>query len=124
MVATSATKAAPSLSQELPATYQQCLTRAGAVDPTMKECGANELARQDKGLNAAYKALITGLSPNLIIDVKRAQRTWLLFRAAQCSFAYDREAPGSLATILLQQCELRLTARRIQELQDMVSAQP
>jgi uncharacterized protein YecT (DUF1311 family) len=56
-------------------------------------CYTAELQRQDKILNAEYKALQERLSPELKDPLTKAQRAWLAFRDTWCR--YEAELPNA-----------------------------
>ena len=100
------------------AVYQKCLDDSGGVDPVMKLCGKDEIARQDKLLNAVYARLRAKLAPALKNDLLTAKRAFLAYREAQCRFAYNQKSPGTMAGLLYQSCVLELTATRIKDLRE------
>ena len=100
------------------AVYQKCLDESGGVDPVMKLCGKDEIARQDKLLNAVYARVRAKLAPALKRDLLTAERAFLAYREAQCRFAYNQKSPGSMAGLLYQSCVLDLTAARIKDLRE------
>ena len=100
------------------AVYQKCLDESGGVDPVMKLCGKDEIARQDKILNADYARLRAKLTPELKSDLQKAERAFLAYREAQCRFAYNQKSPGTMAGLLYQSCVLDLTAARIKALRE------
>ena len=105
------------------AVYQKCLDSSGGVDPVMKLCGKDEIARQDKILNADYAKLRAKLTPALQGDLLTAERAFLAYREAQCRFAYDRKSPGTMAGLLYQSCVLELTAARIKQLREALTSE-
>ncbi len=125
VLATAACLAAACGAQAAPArpdVYQSCLDNSGGVDPVMKQCGADEIGRQEKVLNAAYGRVRARLTPPLSTDLVTAQRAWLTFRDAQCRFEYDRKQPGTMGGLLYQSCVLDRTALRIRDLRAMLKA--
>ena len=100
------------------AVYQKCLDESGGVDPVMKLCGKDEIARQDRILNTIYRQLRAKLAANLNNDLQKAERAFLAYREAQCRFAYDQKSPGTMAGLLYQSCVLDLTAARIKDLRE------
>jgi len=98
------------------AAYAQCMQEAGGIDTAIKDCGSAEIDRQDRELNASYAALKSTLAPGLRTDLIKAQRAWLAFRDAECTFDYSRELPGSLAGLVYQSCKIRMTMARAGDL--------
>lgn len=103
------------------AVYQKCLDQSGGVDPVMKLCGKDEIARQDRILNTAYRQLRAKLAANLNDDLQKAERAFLAYREAQCRFAYNQKSPGTMAGLLYQSCVLDLTAARIKDLREAMA---
>ena len=68
--------------------YAACLDKSGGVTSAMQACIADERERQDKRLNAAYKALIGAVSEERKTELRSVQRKWIAFRDANCAF-YD-----------------------------------
>lgn len=99
----------------LSAKYAACMDKAAGVTLGMVECMVAELGRQDKRLNTAYQALMADLEPQRKKQLQSAQRLWLQYRDANCSFYHDPEG-GSLARVAANGCMLQMTARRAQEL--------
>ncbi len=110
--------AAPVAAKPAASVYQACLDNSGGVDPVMKRCGAGEIARQDKMLDAAYRKLRRALTPKLKASLDKGERAFLAYRAAQCGFAYDQGSPGTIAGLLYQSCVIDLTAGRIKTLRE------
>ncbi len=115
-----AASALPALAQDatLSPQHAACMDKAGGVTLSMVECMVSELGRQDKRLNTAYNALMVELAPPRKKQLQAAQRLWLQYRDANCSFYYDPDG-GSLARVAAQSCQLQMTAQRAQELVDL-----
>ncbi|MCD2513394.1 lysozyme inhibitor LprI family protein [Comamonas endophytica] len=107
----------PALAQdsEMSAQYTACMDKAGGVTLSMVECIVAEHGRQDKRLNTVYTALMAALEPPRKKQLQAAQRLWLQYREANCSFYMDPEG-GSLARVAANSCQLQMTAQRAQEL--------
>ncbi|MGB9208795.1 MAG: lysozyme inhibitor LprI family protein, partial [Pseudolabrys sp.] len=56
--------------------YATCLDKSGGVTSAMQACIADEFERQDKRLNAAYKALIGTVSEKRKTELRDVQRKW------------------------------------------------
>lgn len=112
--------ALPTLAQDtaLSPQHAACMDKAGGVTLAMVECMVSELGRQDKRLNTAYGALMVELAPERKKQLQSAQRLWLQYRDANCSFYFDPDG-GSLARVAAQGCQLQMTAQRAQELTDL-----
>jgi len=57
-----------------------CMEKSGGVTAAMQDCIGEELARQDKRLNAVYKVLLDKVAPKRKTQLRDAQRKWLAFR--------------------------------------------
>ncbi|MCZ7171404.1 DUF1311 domain-containing protein, partial [Salmonella enterica] len=75
----------PELSQR----YTSCMERADGVTIDMHACIAAEHERQDGRLNRAYKQLTSQLTPARKAQLVTAQRLWVQYREADCSFYAD-----------------------------------
>ncbi|WP_347484466.1 lysozyme inhibitor LprI family protein [Vandammella animalimorsus] len=98
--------------------YGRCLERADAVNAEIIDCMAKELAVQDGRLNTHYQALRAQLSAPRKAQLKHAQRLWLQYRDAHCEFLFDPNG-GTITRLLANDCTLRETALRAQELQGL-----
>lgn len=98
--------------------YAACLNNAGGVTTVMEECIQRELEIQDRRLNTAYQALMKSLSEKRRAQLRDAQRKWIAFRDANCSFYFDPEG-GSAARLASNECVVTLTAHRASELENL-----
>ena len=89
---------------------------SGGATFKMIDCINDEHAKQDKRLNAAYKQLGSQVSPEQKKQLLTAQRLWIKYRDANCSFYYDPDG-GSLARINAAGCDLEMTTQRANELE-------
>lgn len=112
--------ALPALAQDTTAStpHAACMDKAAGVTLAMVECLVSELGRQDKRLNTAYSALMVALDPPRKKQLQTAQRLWLQYRDANCSFYLDPDG-GSLARVSANGCMVQMTAQRAQELVDL-----
>lgn len=107
---------------KLSPSYSTCIERAGAVDPAVDECMANELAVQDRRLNANYRARMAKLNPERRKQLQETQRLWLKYSEANCGFYYDPNG-GSAARMMSNECSVKAKASRAQELQELAGWQ-
>ena len=84
----------------------------GATTIGMTECSARETALWDERLNARYAELEETLEPEVFAALREAQRAWIAWRDAECSFARALWAPGTISTVVAANCLLDQTARR------------
>ena len=82
----------------------------------MLECGSRETERWDGRLNRAYQARMNSMNDRQRSALKRAEKTWLAFRQADCE-AYQDEEWGTISRIDASQCYLRRTVERALELE-------
>ena len=99
--------------------YLTCINKSNGVTSEMLGCISAEYDRQDARLNENYKRLMSKLSPKRREGLLEAQRAWLKFRDANCSFYYDPEG-GSAAHLAGTDCTLNATAERATELEDLM----
>ncbi len=106
-------------------------SHAGALpdDPELKACRdlgiTNDVVsclknlneKYDKLLNDNYKRLQSKIDRNLFNELQKAQRQWLSFRDANCSFARDWEQ-GTLGRIAFADCFTGMTKQRALELSE------
>ena len=83
-------------------------------------CAADALKRNDQELNRLYRQMQDRLkgdttTGHLLTD---AQRRWVAFRDAECSFTTVRTAGGSIHAMNSQNCLAALTRHRIDELRN------
>lgn len=88
----------------------------------MLACVKQDLAREDKRLNDAYRKLTTALkedekATNLLRD---AQRKWIAFRDAHCAFEADEMRGGTLEPVFMTDCLAVRTAERAKFLEELV----
>jgi uncharacterized protein YecT (DUF1311 family) len=95
--------------------YSECIDKSGGVTATMLDCIATETKIQDTRLNNVYKKLIDRLSSERKKRLITAQRLWVQYRDANCSFYEDPES-GTVATLSGTDCFLNMTASRDREL--------
>lgn len=98
--------------------YSACMEHSGGVTMAMIDCISQETARQDLRLNRAYKVAMEQLTPARKKELQKAQRAWITFRDANCSFYADPEG-GSMARVSANDCSLQTTASRARELEGL-----
>lgn len=96
--------------------FSTCMDKSGGVTLNMIECIVAENKTQDARLNKAYKALSAALPPARKSQLQEAQRAWIKFRDANCSF-YDDPDGGSIARVSANDCVMRATTERAHELE-------
>ncbi len=82
----------------------------------MNRCAGDELKAADAKLNKTYRELLASLSPAGASRLKEAQRAWIRFRDAECSFQSNGKDGGSIAPMVSAGCMTRLTQQRTSQL--------
>jgi uncharacterized protein YecT (DUF1311 family) len=94
-------------------------------------CKNLEFEAADAELNAAYSKLnnlakkyFTIYNPNTKQDdngvgyaLVKSQRAWIKYRDDNCSYYYATYYPGTEASIVSEQCKIRMTIERTKELE-------
>lgn len=99
-----------------------CVTDCMDLNTTDRSfCYRDKQAEAEKALNAKYSQLLPlaqKYSPQLVESLRRAERSWVNFRALNCHFYgdKDRELRGGEEA----DCILRMTRERINELMDAI----
>ncbi|WP_458233010.1 lysozyme inhibitor LprI family protein [Roseateles sp. P5_E8] len=98
--------------------YVKCMKVANAVDPVMRDCVSDEIGRQDKLLNAAYKKLLDSLDAPRRKELVDVQRLWLKYTEANCAF-YDDPEGGTNAKLEAMECAVTARILRTNELVEL-----
>ena len=106
--------------REMTQAYSTCIAQSNGVTAQMINCMLAETGRQDARLNENYKRLLSKLGPERKNALIEAQRAWIRFRDANCSFYADPEG-GSAARMAANECFLNATVDRAKELQLLTS---
>ena len=96
--------------------YTTCMDKANGVNPDMIDCILAETKQQDARLNENYKRRMSKLSEERKKALLEAQRAWIQFRDANCTF-WDDPAGGQSAAVTAKECILTTTADRASELE-------
>ncbi len=102
----------------LGAVSEPCTAASGQTTLDITRCAGRETAAWDALLNRWYKALRAGLDPAAARSLRDAQRAWIKFRDADCAFAYELWAGGSMRTVAGAFCQRDRTATRAIELHE------
>jgi uncharacterized protein YecT (DUF1311 family) len=89
--------------------YQKCLDDTGGVTPDMKDCMSAEFGFQDKRLNAAYKRLMSSMTPDEKSALRSDERDWIKHKDAQCASGPDA---GQAEDLVAYDCVVNETAKR------------
>ena len=104
---------------EMTQEYLTCMDKSNGNTAEMTDCISAETARQDARLNENYKRLMSKLSAKRKNTLQTAQRAWVKFRDANCSFYFDPEG-GTAALLDGRDCFLQATANRAKELRNLI----
>jgi uncharacterized protein YecT (DUF1311 family) len=102
--------------REMTQEYSTCMDRSKGITVEMTNCILAETVRQDARLNENYRRLISKLSEERKKALLEAQRAWIQFRDANCSF-YNDPKGGTAAHLAANECILNAIADRAKELQ-------
>lgn len=85
----------------------------------MNQCASANYKAADAALGKAYKAVVARLGDDAdrLALLRSAERAWINFRDAECSFAADGVAGGSIAPMIRAQCLQAQTEARTAALQ-------
>lgn len=94
--------------------FAACLNASGGATPAILDCIDAETKAWDKALNEAYKRTLSALPEARRSGLQVAQRAWIKFRDANCAFLNDPDG-GQEARMMANECVLRMTAERVNE---------
>jgi uncharacterized protein YecT (DUF1311 family) len=110
--------AGPTDAYPLSPAFSACMDKSEGTTFGMKACIAAEDKKQEGRLNKAYQAALKVLVPTRQKQLRDAQRAWVKFRDADCSFLYDPDG-GTLASITSADCFMQKAAQRAVELESL-----
>lgn len=92
---------------------------------TMNACAGDALKKSDKQLNELYKQVGTRLKDDadttkLLVS---AQKAWIAFRDAECTFSSSAVAQGSTYSMIYAMCLDGLTQLRVKDLQTYLACE-
>lgn len=82
----------------------------------MNKCAAQELAVEDKKINATYKALRSRFEPEQQEQLKKVQLAWIKYKELACKFEAGGAEGGSIYPMVLANCLTQKTRQRNAEL--------
>ncbi|GAB3672970.1 lysozyme inhibitor LprI family protein [Salinisphaera aquimarina] len=91
----------------------------GQTTLAMDQAGVAMAKALDNELNAAYRKLMTRLSPEQKSALRASQRQWLKYRDAEYAFlnqAFTRESHGSSSVLTVGSARNALVYERVEEL--------
>ncbi|PRH89633.1 hypothetical protein C5L14_03475 [Labrys okinawensis] len=94
-----------------------------ATQADMNECADKAFKKSDADLNAVYQQIEQRLKDNA--DTKKrlvaAQRAWVAFRDAECTFSASGASGGSIYPMVYSMCLDRVTQARVRSLEAYLS---
>ena len=96
------------------------MDKSDGVTSNMIDCIMAETKHQDARLNKVYKAFMAELSAERKKQLQTAQRAWITYRDANCSFYFDPDG-GTIARVNSNSCFMSETATRAKELETLQS---
>lgn len=90
---------------------------------TMNACAEQSFKKADGELNRLYRQIEKRLADDQ--NTKRllvaAQRAWIAFRDAECTFSSSGAAEGSIYPMIVTQCRDELTRHRVDDFKSYLS---
>jgi uncharacterized protein YecT (DUF1311 family) len=100
---------------------QQCSDNSSQTE--LNQCAAEQFEAADKQLNADFRQIQKRLGKDA--DTKallvEAQRAWISFRDAECTFQTSGAAQGSIFPLLYANCKTALTTDRVRQLKSYLA---
>jgi uncharacterized protein YecT (DUF1311 family) len=97
--------------------FKKCMSNSNGITVAMRDCYNDEIIKQDARLNKNYKAFLASQDSDTKKAFVEAQRLWLKYRDANCNALMATEAGGTLALLVGESCNLKMTAQRADELE-------
>ena len=103
----------------------------------MKICTSQSLAKAESELSVAFEQALKGAQsqydsvrdelgsermPNMPEELRKVERSWEIFRDANCGYQTLVYYGGSMAPLAVLGCRLDMTKARIKELKDLVES--
>ncbi|WP_457607820.1 lysozyme inhibitor LprI family protein [Nitratifractor sp.] len=98
---------------------RQCFDHAQST-VEMKECAYREYRYYDRLLNESYRRLIRSLPAGEREKLRKAQRTWIVYRDLECDFEAYPVHGGTAEGLLVLGCKTELTRKRAKKLQELL----
>ncbi|WP_321815579.1 MULTISPECIES: lysozyme inhibitor LprI family protein [unclassified Paraburkholderia] len=97
------------------AAQPECLNNA-PTQRAMDECVGRTMQASDQRLNETYRALLAKVGKDGGARLRKAQRAWLTWRDAQCSFSTMGTSGGSINASMYGLCIDELTQEQTKRL--------
>ncbi len=105
-----------------PAVAQDC--KQATTQSEMNICAGQDYQKADKALNAAYANLLGALSePGFKAKLRAAQRSWISYRDAECTFETAASEGGTIHPLEYSGCLTRLTKDRTKAVEALTACQ-
>ena len=98
--------------------FYNCEKERGETTIGIASCLEEELNREDKKLNTAYKKAKESIQSFRRESLKKVQLAWITYRDAKCGFLHHKES-GSSGSLDEQECLIKETMIRAKELKDI-----
>ena len=91
----------------------------------LNDCAAQSFTKSDTALNGLYREIMQRLGKDSAEarQLVAAQRAWIAFRDAECSFAASGVAGGSIYPMTVVNCRDMLTSKRIDDFKFYLSCE-
>jgi uncharacterized protein YecT (DUF1311 family) len=98
------------------AAAEDCSNLQTQTDMTI--CAVGEYDKADAELNASYKQIMARLKsdPDTAKLLVAAEKAWMAFRDAECTFANSQTVGGSIHPMMVAECREAITRKRIDDL--------
>jgi len=90
----------------------------GETTTGIASCLEEELVREDKKLNIAYKKAKATIQPFRVSELKKVQLAWIDYRDVKCNFFNHKES-GQTGSLEEQKCRIKATILRTNELENL-----
>lgn len=118
LIAVSAVTQVPSQAAAQAAAQAGDVCANATTQAAMNQCSAQNFKKADDALNTSYRAVQKRLAgqDGAKKQLVTAQRAWIAFRDAECSFVGSGTAGGSISGMMVSDCKTRLTKGRTTQL--------
>jgi uncharacterized protein YecT (DUF1311 family) len=82
----------------------------------MNTCADKDYRAADAALNRTWRDTIKGMDAHTLDLLRKAQRAWIQFRDAECTYQSAENEGGSIYPMVYAGCLTRLTKLRTQQL--------
>ena len=97
-----------------PAQALNCQSPANTVE--MDRCAGRDFQAADAKLNALYRSMMSRYDAANQTALKAAEKSWMLYRDAECTFETNGTAGGTINSTMFTQCRTAKTNARLRDL--------